>query len=231
MTGLAGEAFVAIWHDILPQGKAEFYAWHTREHMAERLAIQGFLRGRRYVAERGDPEYFNLYEVQTAEVLTGEVYLTRLNNPTPWTRRSLPYFRNVSRSLCRLIASLGRSQGGVILTVRFESVAGREEDLARFLADEALSRAFDRPGVVGAHFGTADRSGSDIVTAERKARGNLTLVPGWVVLLEGISSNALEKAALDALDRATLEAHGARQPLERGTYRLECCLSRTGRAD
>jgi hypothetical protein len=199
--------------------------------MAERLAIQGFLRGRRYVAERGDPEYFNLYEVQTAEVLTGEEYLTRLNNPTPWTRRSLPYFRNVSRSLCRVSASLGRSQGGVILTVRFESAAGQEEGLARFLADEALPKAFVRPGVVGAHFGTADRSGSEIVTAERKARGNFTLVPGWVVLVEGISRDALEQAALDALDRATLEAHGARQPMEQGTYRLECCLSRTGRAD
>ena len=170
MTGLVGEAFVAIWHDIVSEGKAEFYAWHTREHMPERLSVGGFLRGRRYVAERGDPEYFNLYEVQTTAVLTGDEYLTRLNNPTPWTQSSLPYFRKVSRSLCHLGASLGRSEGGVILTARFESVAGQEERLARFLADEALPRAFDRPGVVGAHFGTADRSGSEIVTKERKAR-------------------------------------------------------------
>ena len=225
MTGLIGGAFVAIWHDIAPEGKAEFYAWHTREHMPERLAVGGFLRGRRYLAERGDPEYFNLYEVQTAEVLTGEAYLTRLNNPTPWTRRALPYFRKVSRSLCRLGASLGRSQGGAILTVRFESAAGQEERLARFLADEALPRAFDRPGVVGAHFGTADRSGSEIETMERKARGNLTLVPGWVVLLEGVSQEAVEAAARGL---AALEERGAEGPLEQGTYRLECCLSHAG---
>lgn len=231
MTGLTGEAFVAIWHDIVLEGKPEFYAWHTREHMPERLAVGGFLRGRRYVAERGDPEYFNLYEVQTAEVLTGEEYLTRLNNPTPWTRRTLPYFRKVSRSLCRLGASLGRSQGGAIQTVRFESAAGQEERLARYLADEALPRAFDRPGVVGAHFGTADRSGSEIETTERRARGNLTLVPGWVVLLEGVSGDALESAAQDGLDHVALEAHGARQPVEQGTYRLECSLARAGRAD
>ena len=109
MTGLAGEAFVAIWHDIVPAGKAEFYAWHTREHMPERLAVGGFLRGRRYLAERGAPEFFNLYEVQTADVLTGVEYLGRLNNPTSWTQRALPHFRNVSRSLCRLAASFGRS--------------------------------------------------------------------------------------------------------------------------
>ena len=224
MTGLVGKAFVAIWHDIVPEGRAEFYAWHTRQHMPERLGVAGFLRGRRYLAERGGPEYFNLYEVQAADVLTGADYLGRLNNPTPWTQRTLPYFRNVSRSLCRIGASLGRGQGGVMLTVRTEAVPGHEERLARFLND-AVPELFDQPGVVGAHFGVADRSGSEIVTAERKARGNATLVPGWVVLLEGVSGVAVEDAAR-AL--AALEAHGAQGPPERGTYRLECALSRPG---
>lgn len=224
MTGLVGGAFVAIWHDIVPEGKAEFYAWHTRQHMPERLSVAGFLRGRRYLAERGAPEYFNLYEVQTADVLTGAEYVGRLNNPTPWTQRTLPYFRNVSRSLCRIGASVGRSQGGVILTVRTEAVPGHEERLARFLND-AVPELLDQPGVVGAHFGVADRSGSEIVTAERKARGNATLVPGWVVLLEGVSGVAVEDAARSL---AALEAHGAQGPPEQGTYRLECALSRPG---
>jgi hypothetical protein len=113
----------------------------------------------------------------------------------------------------------------VILTVRAEAVAGQEERLARFLADEALPQLFDRPGVVGAHYGVADRSGSEIVTAERKARGDVTRVPGWVVLLEGESRAAVEEAARGL---STLEERGARGPLAQGTYRLECCLSRTG---
>lgn len=222
MTGLAGEAFVAIWHDIVPEGKAQFYAWHTREHMPERLSLGGFLRGRRYRAERGAPEYFNLYEVQTAAVLTGAEYLERLNNPTPWTQRTLPYFRNVSRSLCTIGASLGRSQGGVILTGRVEAIPGQEGRLAGFL-NEAVPKLFDQQGIVGAHFGVADRSGSEIPTAERKARGSATLVPGWIVLLEGLSQAAVEEAAGRL---AALEAHGAQGPMEQGTYRLECCLSR-----
>jgi hypothetical protein len=104
MTGLVGGAFVAIWHDIVPEGKAEFYAWHTRQHMPERLSVAGFLRGRRYLAERGAPEYFNLYEVQTADVLTGKI-LGRLNNPAVDPAHA-SHFRNVSRSLCRVGASL-----------------------------------------------------------------------------------------------------------------------------
>ena len=47
---LAGTGAVAIWHDIAPEGRAEFYAWHGRQHMPERAAIPGFIRGRRYVA-------------------------------------------------------------------------------------------------------------------------------------------------------------------------------------
>jgi hypothetical protein len=192
--------------------------------MPERLGVTGFLRGRRYLAERGTPEYFNLYEVESADVLTGAEYLGRLNNPTPWTQRTLPYFRNVSRSLCRVAASFGRSEGGIILTVRVEAAPGREATLTRFL-DEALPKLFDQPGIVGAHFGVADRSGSEIVTAERRARGDATLVPGWVILLEGVSQAAVEEAARGL---AALEGRGAQGPTEQGTYRLECALSRAG---
>ncbi len=35
---------VAIWHDIVPEGLQEFYAWHGEEHMPERVSIPGFRR-------------------------------------------------------------------------------------------------------------------------------------------------------------------------------------------
>ena len=35
---LAGSGVVAIWHDLLPEAKADFYEWHDREHMPERVA-------------------------------------------------------------------------------------------------------------------------------------------------------------------------------------------------
>ena len=52
---LDGTGVVAIWHDLLPEAKADFYEWHNREHMPERLAIPGFRRGRRYIATEGGP--------------------------------------------------------------------------------------------------------------------------------------------------------------------------------
>ncbi len=83
---LAGQAVVAIWNGIAPEGRTEFYEWHNREHMPERVGIPGFRRGRRYSAKYGSPEFFTLYEADSAEVLVGQDYLNRLNNPTPWTQ-------------------------------------------------------------------------------------------------------------------------------------------------
>ena len=54
---LAGLGIVAIWHDIVLEAQPEFYEWHNREHMPERLGIPGFRRGRRYIAVRGTPQH------------------------------------------------------------------------------------------------------------------------------------------------------------------------------
>ena len=47
---LSGSGVIAIWNDITDEGRANFYEWHDREHIPERVAIPGFLRGRRYIA-------------------------------------------------------------------------------------------------------------------------------------------------------------------------------------
>src|SRR4051812_36093727 len=116
---LAGLGAVTIWHDLTPEAHDDFYEWHNREHMPERVGIPGFRRGRRYVAIRGEPKFFNLYEADSAEVLAGQDYLNRLNAPTPWTRRVIPNFRNVARGVCRVAFTNGVGSGGVMLTLRF----------------------------------------------------------------------------------------------------------------
>ena len=34
---------MAVWHDIAEAGEAEYSAWHTNQHMPERLGVPGFL--------------------------------------------------------------------------------------------------------------------------------------------------------------------------------------------
>jgi hypothetical protein len=227
---LAGEGVVAIWNDIVPEARADFYEWHDREHMPERVGIPGFRRGRRYIALDGSPEYFTLYETDSPQVLSGSDYLARLDSPTPWTRRAVTGFRNVSRSLCRVALSLGTGQGGLLVTWRYDVAEGREEDQRRLLAQEVLPALVDRPGVCGAHLCIADRAASGIETAEKKARADATLVPGWVVMVEGATERiALEAACRDALPDARLAAAGALAPTQRGLYQLQYTRGKTGR--
>lgn len=85
--GLLGEAAMVAWYDIAPEATSEHDDWHSHEHMPERLGIPGFLRGRRWVAPSGSPQYFVMYEVENFETLTSKPYLERLNNPTPWSKK------------------------------------------------------------------------------------------------------------------------------------------------
>ena len=80
---MLGRAAVAIWCDVAPEIREEFDDWHAHEHMPERLAIPGFLRGSRWVAADGSNGYFMLYEAVGLDTIASGPYLERLNNPTP----------------------------------------------------------------------------------------------------------------------------------------------------
>jgi hypothetical protein len=205
--GLAGEGVVAIWNGIRPEGRADFYEWHNREHMPERVGIPGFLRGRRYVAVDARPEFFTLYETASVAVLSGADYLARLNAPTEWTRRATSHFTDTARSLCRVALSLGVGAGGWIMTWRYEDAVSGVDEIVRNLASA--------PGVVGTHLCVADRAASRIETEEKKGRPK-NAVPAFVIMVEG------------GADREPLEAACARLSIpgaERGLYRLQYALS------
>lgn len=221
---LLGQGVVAIWNDVAPEGRAAFYEWHNREHMPERVGIAGFLRGRRYVAIEGAPEFFTLYEAANTGVLAGPHYLERLNNPTPATRHVIPaYFRNMVRGVCHVRHSAGTGAGGLILTLRLACTSGREADLADHLRT-ALAGLAGMPEVIGAHLCVADPNASRIETAERKTHG--AAVPGWFVLIESVTTAGAD-AACDRLLAGDLTRHGAGAAMERGLYRLQISLARS----
>ena len=172
---LAGEGAVCIWNDITAEGRDEFYAWHISEHMPERVGIPGFRRGRRYVAVTTEtsPEFFTLYETDSPEVLVGQDYLNRLNNPTPWTRRVMPAFRKTARALTRVRATFGQGPGGILATLRFAVGAGGEEAMVRALATDILPKAALLPQITGAHLCLTDQAASALGTREsREQRPN-----------------------------------------------------------
>jgi len=224
---LAGLGAVCIWHDLLPEARDDFHQWHNREHMPERVGIPGFRRGRRYVAVAGAPEYFNLYEADSAEVLGGQDYLSRLNAPTEWTRQVVPSFRNVSRSICRVVYTDGVGQGAFMLTQRFDVSRTNRSRVVEALRQRLLPPLCDSNGIAGVHLCLADESISKVETAEKKARADTTQVPTWIILIEGNSSADVQAAgaALSQELQPLLSAGDA--PIVTSVYQLEFSRCKT----
>ena len=224
---LLGKGALVIWHDPEPEAESDYNEWHSKEHMFERVGIEGFRRGQRGVAVSGAPRYFNLYEVDDFAVLTSEAYLARLNDPTAWTRRTVPRMHNNSRTLCRVAASFGA--GGVpaywtMLLLTPE--AAREAALRAWLVDEALPRLIERPGVLGAHLLEGERSSSGIDTAEKRLRGGGNEFVDWVLLIGGYDESALAAVGDEVLTAEVLAGQGAAASRVRGIYRLVHCVTK-----
>ena len=57
---LAGKGMLLTSMDIDAADEADFNRWYDHEHLEERVAIEGFLEARRYVAHKAAPKYLCL---------------------------------------------------------------------------------------------------------------------------------------------------------------------------
>ena len=219
-TALLGEAAVLVWNDVASEGRDQFYDWHDKEHVPERLAIPGFRRGRRFARPGHSPEWLTMYEADDLAVLTSPAYLARLNAPTPATERTLKYFRNTSRAVCRIVHSLGSSTGGHMLAMRLDVPSGQGDVLHEYVTSEAFPRALALTGVVACHLYVADERASYIDTAESSTR--TFDVPSWVLLCEVTFAGAAEKAR-GVLESREPKRLGVDLRSNAGTYTLEIC--------
>lgn len=220
---LLGQGVMINWSDVAPEHRAAYYEWHSREHMIGRVAIPGFQRGRRYCAVNAQRDFFNFYEVDDLAVLTGADYLAKANAPSPLTQRTTPFVKNSVRGISRVKKSLGIGTGGYALTLRFDPANDAADKLDRYLG-EAFVKLADIPEIVGVHLIVADPSASTIVPAERKGRP--TIIPNWIIVLEGISIAALESACDAHLAQETLHTHGCAGAIDRETYSLQIVVSK-----
>ena len=219
-----GKGVLAFWADVEASGEADYVDWHNREHMPERCAVPGFLRGRRYIAVAAAPKYFMMYETETLATLASPAYVERLNHPTPWTRKCLALFRNSNRTACRTTMSIGRGIGGALATIRLGPAVGREAALRRWLTEEALPKLLERRGMTAAHLCEADVETTTVKTAEKAIRDKPDEVARWVVLVEGYDASIVQRACADALGPPALEAHGTEPGSITGVYTLHYVL-------
>jgi hypothetical protein len=157
---------LAIFNNVAAGREAEFEEWFQHEHLAERIAVPGFLIGRRHEAVSAQPRYFNFYVTRSADVLKSAAYLGRLDEPTPMTRTVMSeIFKDMIRTICRRTFRLGAMRGTGVVTVRF---AERPADTALKAAIETVMR--DKAVACGEIWQAAD-SLEFPVSMEERLRG------------------------------------------------------------
>ncbi|HZP85772.1 MAG TPA: hypothetical protein VFB54_03065 [Burkholderiales bacterium] len=216
--GLAGGGVVVIWNGIRDELREDFFEWHPREHMVERLSIPGFVRGRRCIALDGGVEFLTVYELTSPEVLLTDVYRQRLTQPTEWSFATLPGFTDNTRGACRILFTEGYAMGGFVATLRLEPEPGNDEEVLAGLR-EIMPRFISQRRITGAHLVRNDPALTGGNAGNQ--RGRVILLPDIVVLVEGSDPTALDEAMQRLLSDATLLRLGAGTQIVRGSYQLE----------
>ena len=90
MTKRKGSGLLMVWADVPPDKEKEFNRWYNEEHLAERLAVPGFLAAARFEAVKGGPKHLAVYELENVAVLESAAYKQVQAQPTEWTKRAGP---------------------------------------------------------------------------------------------------------------------------------------------
>jgi hypothetical protein len=219
---MAGKGMLLTSMDIDAAHEAEFNRWYDREHLEERVAIDGFIEARRYVAHVGKPKYLSLYSTESFEVLDSDIYRKALANQTAWSKANIGRFKNMIRAVARITLSHGVGRASALGIVRLRPGGGK--DKLRTALD-ALLDPTDLDGVISMHLIESDPALSKPLTKDAAASD-----PGagdWFVLIDATSVHAVPKAATRIVDNAAIK------PLlvTNGVYRLLFDLSKSDIAE
>ena len=217
-----GKAAVAMWWNMAADQRPEFEDWHSHEHFPERMGIPGFLRGSRWSALDGGEGFFVMYELEDHAVLSSEAYLDRLNHPTPWSTRMMPHHRDMVRSQCRVLDSVGGGIARCVLTLRMSPSDGAEQSLRVWLADFAARFSAGRGGV-GCHL-LRTETPQISMTLEQQIRGG-DAVADWILIVMGYDPQVLQDLLQGDLSEQGLVAQGARPGVLAGVYQLAYAAS------
>jgi hypothetical protein len=190
---LAGKGMLLTSMDIDPSDEAEFNRWYDREHLEERVAIDGFLEARRYVADQASPKYLSLYSTESFDVLDSPAYRNALANQTDWSRSNIARFKNMIRAVARITTSRGQGRGAALGIIRLRPSAGGEDRLRAALQEKLDPEQLD--GIISMHLIESDPTLSKPITDDPSAPN-----PGagdWFVLIDGTHVKAIS-AAIDA---------------------------------
>jgi hypothetical protein len=219
---LAGKGMLLTSMDIDPADDADFNRWYDREHLAERVAIDGFLEARRYIADVASPKYpkyLSLYSTETFDVLDSPAYRTALANQTDWSKANISRFKNMIRAVARITISRGPGRGAALGIVRLRPTIDSQDELRASLRHALDPQRLD--GIISMHLIESDPVLSRPLTDKPSASA-----PGagdWFVLIDATDSNAASGSAVFLVEEALKNS----PVVSTGIYRLMWDLAKS----
>jgi hypothetical protein len=222
---MAGKGMLLTSMDIGAADEAEFNRWYDREHLEERVAIEGFLEARRYIAHEASPKYLSLYSTETFEVLDSPAYRTALAGQTDWSKANIARFKNMIRAVARITISRGTGRGAALGIVRLRPAAGSENNLRGALREALNRQPID--GIISIHVIESDPVLSKPLTDKPSASD-----PGagdWFALIDATDVNAASSATAVLADIASFadKASPSSTVISTGTYCLMWDLAKS----
>ena len=214
---LAGKGMLLTSMNIDVSDEADFNRWYDREHLEERVAIEGFLEARRYVAHAANPKYLSLYSTATLDVLDSPAYRARLANQTEWSRRSMAHFKD----MLRVVASNGTGRGAALGLVRLRPTPDNAAAWRDALQERLMPEKHD--GIISMH----------LLESEPELSGATADIPAvrnegardWFVLIDGTQVGAVSAVIAERFTGPA--AAPFPPPVSVGTYTLMWDLAKS----
>lgn len=198
-----------VWTNVDPAHEDDFNRWYDREHMQERVRIQGIRSAIRYRAASGPRRYLGLYEAASVNVFRGEAYRRAFQHQTPWSLTNFGRMSDSMRRVCTVATAAGFGHGAWLAVMRLDHAA----DPAAL--NGVVAALHSQDGIVATRLLVPDPELSTPLPAENT--NNRVLDP--ILLIEATHEPATAAAA-----RSVADASGGRA-LETGILHLLWQLS------
>ncbi|MFA7438593.1 hypothetical protein [Castellaniella sp.] len=176
-----------------------FNEWFDKEHLPERVRIDGFVSGRRYRALEGTDRYLAICTTRAVNVFTGPAYHQAISHPTERTQHYLTRFQTGSRAIATVVQSHGQGHGAFLAFITVapgNDGTKADDDPLQARVQALLARAVTQNDIIAAHWVRCHPELSKSFVDD-DAAGPMN---GWYALIEGTNAAAVHAQAQQFID-------------------------------
>jgi len=195
-----------VWTNIPQDLDHDFNEWYNREHIPERiLGLDGFVRGRRFVAYEGGPRYLALYDMRSIATFHSEPYLALKRDYDPVSLRFVPKFKDTVKFAAEITAQASTAEGGFVTVLPIARTPGKTDALRAWINHTLLPELVALRGVVSAWY--AERNDDAVAMAKQDHLRTTDRILDGMLVVEATSDEALD-LAVPLLNWDRLRSHG-----------------------